>query len=467
MVSPDPQFARSAVLQAFNHDQIYLILGAVITTIGLIPAFFSLMRRRFEPLAFWFALFAVLYGVRLLMNHQLFWDLGLRPLLFHRILSFIGFLVPIPAFFFFRSLNLLGRSGYVLSLVIPPILGLIAVLTLVFGTRDLFGILNNAVVTVSLTLVVVALIRIDRGTPDITLIRRGTMVFIVCALYDNMSGLLHQYDKIPYFNLEPFSFVVMLGSLGVVAGRRAYAGEQRFRVIQKELEIAKEIQLSILPSSFPDSKNFRVAARYLPMTTIAGDFYDFFLTSDHELGLLIADVSGHGVPAALIASMVKLAATAQRIHSDSPATLLLGMNTALCGHTQSQFVTAAYVYLNAASQELRYAAAAHPPMILLRRGEVTEITENGLMLASFDFSTYASVTHRLEPGDRLVLYTDGILEATNAALEEFGADRLHALVREGASLTHTEAVDCIIASVQQWSATQSDDLTVLLCDYVA
>ena len=255
-------------------------------------------------------------------------------------------------------------------------------------------------------------------------------------------------------------------SLGIVAARRTFANEQQLTVIQKELEIAREIQLSILPASFPESKRFRVAARYLPMTSVAGDFYDFFLKSEHELGVLIADVSGHGVPAALIASMVKLAATTQRGNADDPSSLLLGMNSALYGHTQSQFVTAGYVYLNAASRELRYAAAAHPPMLLLRDDEVLEITENGLMLAAFDFSTYGTRTLPIEPGDRLILYTDGVLEATNAQLEEFGAERLHAMVRETGCLAQTEALDRIVAALQQWAAVQNDDLTVLLCDYL-
>lgn len=203
------------------------------------------------------------------------------------------------------------------------------------------------------------------------------------------------------------------------------------------------------------------------MTSVAGDFYDFFLTSDHEAGILIADVSGHGVPAALIASVVKLAATAQRANADHPSELLLGMNNVLHGNTQSKFVTAAYVYLNSASLELRYSAAAHLPMLLLRNCEITEIAENGLMLAAFDFSAYATVTHRIQAGDRLVLYTDGLLEASDTRSEEYGPDRLHALVRKTAKLTQTEAVDEIITSIQQWSSTQNDDLTVLICDYIA
>src|SRR5258708_12564656 len=116
---------------------------------------------------------------------------------------------------------------------------------------------------------------------------------------------------------------------------------------------------------FPDSPNFRVAARYIPMTSVAGDFYDFIVSNDKQVGLLIADVSGHGVPAALIASMVKLAATSQRDNATDPSSLLSGMNAALCGNTQNQFVTAAYVHLDSDLPALRYSAAGHPPMPLL------------------------------------------------------------------------------------------------------
>jgi sigma-B regulation protein RsbU (phosphoserine phosphatase) len=202
------------------------------------------------------------------------------------------------------------------------------------------------------------------------------------------------------------------------------------------------------------------------MTSVAGDFYDFLLTNDHEAGLLIADVSGHGIPAALIASMVKVAAATQRAEAGRPSELLSGINNVLCGNTQSQFVTAGYVYLNASLKELRYSAAAHPPMLLLRNGEVTEITENGLMLAAFDFADYTTRTHPIEPGDRLVLYTDGLLEAENLHGEQFGPGRLHARIRETANLSGSEAADQIISSVQGWSSTQNDDLTILLCDYM-
>ncbi len=201
------------------------------------------------------------------------------------------------------------------------------------------------------------------------------------------------------------------------------------------------------------------------MTSVAGDFYDFLLGDDRQAGLLIADVSGHGVPAALIASMVKLAATSQRASACDPAELLAGMNAALIGNTQQQFVTAAYVHLDSQTGELRYSAAGHPAMLLLRDGEVIAVEENGLMLAAFSFATYGNAVLPLVAGDRLLLYTDGILEAMNARREEFGKHRLQALLKECAGRTHNATADLIMSTVQGWAVSQEDDLTVLVCDY--
>ncbi len=456
----DPQLTAGQVLHAFNYGQIYLFLGAAITTVGLVAAAISLVRRRLDPLLLWFALFAVLYGARLWMDYQPTALIGSESAVFDRLRRAIDYLIPLPAFFFFRSLNLLSRLGRIVSYIITPIVLCIAPATLIFGPLHIFRVLNNTVVTAALLVLAFNILRLGSPSRDLTLIRRGLFLFIASALYDNVSGLLHHFH-----NIEPFCFVILLACLGVVAVRRALRREQQLSVIEKELEIAKRIQLSILPPTFPASTSLRVAARYVPMTSVAGDFYDFLLADDRRAGILIADVSGHGIPAALIASMVKLAATSQRSHAADPPMLLAGMNAALCGNTQSQFVTAAYVYLDLTAKLLCYAAAAHPPMLLLRSGKVTPVVENGLMLAAFDFATYTSVSLPLEPGDRLLLYTDGILEAASSTAEEFGHERLARLLEDTAHTSHTETADRIVTSVQQWSASQEDDLTVLVCDF--
>jgi len=297
-------------------------------------------------------------------------------------------------------------------------------------------------------------------TQDVRIIRIGLLIFVGFTLVDNIGDAFHHYPRV-----EAFGFVVLLSCHGYVTARQTHHREAQLGEIQKELQVAKRIQLSILPESFPASTSFKVTARYIPMTAVAGDFYDFLCTGDHRAGLLIADVSGHGVPAALIASMVKLAATSQRDHAADPAALLTEMNLALCGNTQQQFVTAAYVHLDAHTRELRYSAAAHPPMLLVRNGQVTAIEENGLMLAAFTFSPSTTATLSLQPGDRLLLYTDGIIEAANRAQEEFGQQRLQTLLQKTANHPQSETLDQILNQVQTWAASQEDDLTLLICDY--
>ena len=208
-------------------------------------------------------------------------------------------------------------------------------------------------------------------------------------------------------SVESYGFGLFLCCLGYVAGKRALDRDQQLASLQRELEIAKRIQLSILPTGFPVSEHFTVAARYVPMTAVAGDFYEFLPSGGPTAGLLVADVSGHGVPAALIASMVKMATSAQRQHAASPERLLAGVNEALCGSTQGQFVTAAYVYLDSERGEFCYAAAGHPPMLLLRDGQVCPIEENGLVLGVLSSTVYTSTKQTLRRGDRLLLYTDG------------------------------------------------------------
>jgi phosphoserine phosphatase RsbU/P len=456
-----PELTAGQVLQTFNHDAPFLFLGAAFVAVGMVSAVFSIIRRGHDWVLYYFALFSILYGLRLWIQANL---LGLAihgSVFFPRLASGINYVVPIPGFLFFNAAGLVHRGGKIAAYVLGAILGTLAALTFAFGPSYRYLLINNAVVIVALVAMLVQSVWRGAGNRDFVVIRRGLLIFIAGALFDNVAGPMWRGARI-----EPYGFVALLGALGYVAARQTLERDQQLSDIQKKLEVARRIQLSILPGEFPDSASFRVAARYVPMTSVAGDFYDFIVADERQAGLLIADVSGHGVPAALIASMVKLAATAQRGNARDPSGLLSGMNAALCGNTQNQFVTAAYVHLDSETRELRYSAAGHPPMLLLRDGKVREVEENGLMLAAFDFATYATAAQGLEPGDRLLLYTDGIVEAASASGEFFGAEALSALLRQTAGIAPRDAADRIIATVQKWAVSQDDDLTVLVCDYV-
>jgi sigma-B regulation protein RsbU (phosphoserine phosphatase) len=370
------------------------------------------------------------------------------------------FLIPIPGFIFFQVVGFIPKRGKAFAAFLCSLFGILVVATFVVGPLPVFHKVNDVLVVIALPLIVFQSLRIAKAGRDLVVLRRGLLVFVALALWDNTLG-----DRWDLPSVEPYGFAVLLGCLGYVAARRTLERDVELGEIHSELELARRIQLSILPGAYPGSANFSVAARYVPMTSVAGDLYDFLLTGDRQAGLFIADVSGHGIPAALIASMVKMAAVSQREHAAQPARLLAGMNSALCGNTQGQFVTAAYVHLDAVARELRYAAAGHPAMLLLRDGTVTEIVENGLLLAAAAGATYSDKALPLEAGDRLLLYTDGLVEARNEQGELFGEERLSAALSGTAGLTSDAAADRMIAAAQSWAKLQDDDLTVLVCDY--
>jgi len=461
------EMSAAEVLRAFYRDAPYLFLGAAFTAIGIVSAAFAVLRRQRDSLLFFFALFAALYGLRLWISSPLLAMTVPNSTLYPRVRAGFNYIILIPAFLFFISLGLPRRIERVVGYAMVGLGCVFALATSLLGDSAVYERTNSFAVVSASTFFLIRFMADSSSeskhleAADFAVIRWGLLIFLAFVVWQNLMKFFS--TSLP--QLEPFGFVAFLGTLGFVAARSTLRRDQQLKEIQNELEVAHRIQLSILPRELPVSMNFRVAARYVPMSSVAGDFYDYIIADDRHVGLLIADVSGHGVPAALIASMVKLAAASQRAVAADPASFLSGMNSALLGNTQNQFVTAAYVYLNSEPGELRYSAAAHPPLLLVRDGRVTPIEENGLMLAAFGFASYSTAVHKLKAGDRMVMYTDGILEASNAAGDFFGYEALCNLLTRTRILSPAMAADSIISSVRQWSPKQEDDLTVLICDY--
>jgi phosphoserine phosphatase RsbU/P len=267
---------------------------------------------------------------------------------------------------------------------------------------------------------------------------------------------------------KPFSPAVVKARVHthlVLRGIREQLAQQLL-TIQKELETARQIQLSILPSEIPKIEGLDIAARYVPMTSVAGDFYDFIVMDKSHIGILVADVSGHGMPAALIASMLKIALSAQVANVADPAQVLLGLNQALCGKFQHHFVTAAYLFLDMQKQTLTYAGAGHPPLLLWGGSEgVRSVEENGLFLGKFSFATYTSVELPIKAGDRILLYTDGIPETTNPEGIEFGAECFKQFLEKDQSVSADHFADLLIEEMSRWSARgvedMDDDITIV------
>ena len=243
---------------------------------------------------------------------------------------------------------------------------------------------------------------------------------------------------------------------------------QQLLAIQKELETARLIQQSILPETVPQIVGLDIAARYVPMAAVAGDFYDFILVDNKHVGILVADVSGHGMPAALIASMLKIALAAQSVHADDPARVLHGLNQALCGKFQHHYVTAAYVFVDMNKRTLTYAGAGHPPLLVWSGASpgVRDVTENGLFLGKFDFATYSSVELPLSAGDHGLLYTDGISEANNPDGVEFGSERFRQFLADEKNASANQLLDSLLEELACWSARGEgedldDDITMV------
>jgi phosphoserine phosphatase RsbU/P len=247
---------------------------------------------------------------------------------------------------------------------------------------------------------------------------------------------------------------------------------QQLIAMNIEMEMGRQIQLSILPKSTPKLEGIEIVARYMPMTAVAGDFYDFIIVDEKRVGILVADVSGHGLPSALIASMLQVALTAQAGNASDPGRVLAGLNLALCGKFEYNFVTAVYVYVDLEKKTLTYAGAGHPPLLFWAKsaGGAKEVLENGLVLGMIPEATYQSLQIPIAAGDRGILYTDGIPETKNPAEVEFGTDRIKQFMEKSPQLSADQFADGLIDNLSEWAEEprgqrQQDDITVLTIDF--
>ena len=175
------------------------------------------------------------------------------------------------------------------------------------------------------------------------------------------------------------------------------------------------------------------------------------------------------MPAALIASMLKIALAAQSAHADDPARVLQGLNQALCGKFQHHYVTASYVFVDMEELTLSYAGAGHPPLLLWgtpSSSGVRDVTENGLFLGMFSFATYSSLKVPLAPGDRGLMYTDGISETNNPEGAEFGSKRFRQFLEAQKTGSANQLADSLLEELARWSARGEnqdldDDITMV------
>lgn len=266
----------------------------------------------------------------------------------------------------------------------------------------------------------------------------------------------------------------LLGLLGTQLAQtlereRLHQEALEHRSLERELELAREIQFSFLPSGCPEVPGYRVAAYYAPARQVGGDFYDFMPLAEApaRLGIVIADVTDKGVPAALFMALSRTLLRATAMDGRPPAAVLERTNRLLLADSRAGlFVTCFYAVLDTARNELVYANGGHNYPLLYRVGtnQIEVLRAQGIVLGIIPQPNFEQRVATLHPGDVVLLYTDGVTEAMNAERQLFGEERLEAVLHECHQCPPHEIIDAILAAVHEFAGdeSQSDDMTMVV-----
>jgi sigma-B regulation protein RsbU (phosphoserine phosphatase) len=253
--------------------------------------------------------------------------------------------------------------------------------------------------------------------------------------------------------------------------RAALADRDRLTALERELAIAADIQRSFLPKEGAATERgaFVVHAAMIPAHAVGGDFYDYFWLDENRLGVVIGDVSGKGVPAALLMAVTRSLLRAGALRGDEPGPCLEEVNRLLVRDTATErFVTLFYAVFDGERGELSFANAGHnAPFLLRASGAVEELSGAQLVLGVVPEARYSTRRVALQGGDQLFLYTDGVSEALNPQREQFSEQRLHRLLNEATGDSPQRLIDRVVQAVRCFAdgAPQSDDLTILAALY--
>ena len=457
------------------HEQVgVIILGTIFLFIGVSACCIAAIRGRdARRILAWFGVFSAMYGVRLFAEVPAAFSLLVGRFWPYapQLVWIITYVILIPALLFWAELSLGTLRRFLQFMVFPAsVIALLGTYAVLFsGPPHRFMPYANVLALCLLLVVAVANVVPRIGKKYLVIQSRvsaiGTLILAAAVIYENSRTFLNIRE---YPFLEPVALTLFVFSQGWVAAEKVFADERRLLSIENELAIAREIQTSILPRGVPELSRLRISAAYWPMTAVAGDFYWFIAVDPNRAGFLVADVSGHGVPAALIASMIKVAMQSVVACADDPQAVLRGLERMLFGQLRGQFVTAAYLWLDTENHRALYSAAGHPPLLRWREGKLERIESNGLLFGvSGECDNYPVCAMPIQPGDRFLLYTDGVTEPENAQGDSFGDMRLEEVVRENQSRSPSVLSDELLAELRHWQPSaiaQQDDITLIVID---
>lgn len=375
------------------------------------------------------------------------------------------------------------------STTIKDILDVLSLLTLlnliflfIFPYKFAFYYIYIIIGPVAITILVGAIISLFRKNPMAKFFLMGFSGFIICAVFIalNNLGILPGYASPDLMQIASGVAIVLL-SIGL-AYRYYILKQQNLEIesksiqinarlsrIQNELEISKKIHESLLPAKLPAIKNARMHAKYLPSGEIGGDFYDFHYSEGKHLGVFIADVTGHGVPAALFASTVKFSFSREIEFIKEPSKLLANINTSLFEKIGNNLLSAAYFYLDLYNRRITYASCGHPPLLIWKKEEkeFIELKPRGRLIGIAPEIILHDTIYKLEEGDRILFYTDGLIECENKEGIPFGESALNTFAIRHEDLAAEDFSNLLVKTLNQYSATPgrfSDDVTFIVLD---
>src|SRR6202521_736432 len=284
----------------------------------------------------------------------------------------------------------------------------------------------------------------------------------VIGVFDLESDELNAYDK------DDLEILGLLASQVAIIIEKVMLHDQ---LIEKQrlvtqLEVARQVQLELLPARDPELEGFDISAYNFPTEEVSGDYYDWVRIFDDQIGIVIADVSGKGVPAALLMAFLRASLRAATHIGYAPHISMTKVNYLLWESIErNQFVTAFYGILDTTNRTLAYSNADHnPPILIDAEGNAHFERRGGVPLGMFRDSRYHEYYATIDPGQMLVLYTDGVTEAMNLAGDEYGPERLVDAVKRGRQLSARELIDSIHREVIDWTegVGAHDDVTFFI-----
>ena len=284
----------------------------------------------------------------------------------------------------------------------------------------------------------------------------------VIGVFDLESDELNAYSE------DDLEVLMLLASQVAIIIEKVMLHEQLIekKRLEGQLEVARQVQLELLPPSDPQLPGYDISAYNFPTEEASGEYYDWVRIHDDQIGIVVADVAGKGVPAALLMAFLRASLRAATHVGYSPQISMAKVNYLLWESIErNQFVTAFYGILDATTRTLAYSNAGHnPPLLINPDGRACFLTQGAVPLGMFEDTRYHEYYLHIEPGQLLVLYTDGVTEAENPHEEEFGQDRLISSVMAARDLPAREMILAIQRDLSEWTDGRgaTDDVTILV-----